>query len=513
VKWRPDSEHAYLWYRAVIKTINWDYFICEFKHNDVVNRDIFERDTIRLANPNPTNRISDFFIAEVDIPDDLHDFCYVNTHCHDELKKAIQAINVEFGNGRLRVMTSYDLSKKVDIIADLHIKQLYEKMLLSFKLNQAQEQLKRRKGGAMTQTLAVTADHMRLIKSAVNLTKAQKLDGIVDITIDDVKSSITVYGDDEDAIQRARDLFELKEKNYIVPRAVVSRIIGQKGRQIQEIIDRSNIAKVRFPSDDETTSILKMSRTEITKNAIIILIGTKEALSDAVTLMDYLVGSLSELQAMSERQKRLDSKLNKLKHSKSTNQLNSSGYSSADSTTSSTSTTRTTTTRRGRRGGRRGSRRECPSARSSSDESSEQRNYQNESTSPLDTSTEPERIEKVEQWLNRVDEEENEDDVVFDWADEPCPADIVRADSPHPHRSPISSISADSSMETTPQKRTRRGSKQHQKHSSSSFADMAKQKSRADIEHEYRLEQQRRLNEAVQPPKMIVTVRGGRKWK
>ena len=50
-----------------------------------------------------------------------------------------------------------------------------------------------------------------------------------------------------------------------------------------------------------------MSRTEITKNAIIILIGTKEALSDAVTLMDYLVGSLSELQAMSERQKRLDS--------------------------------------------------------------------------------------------------------------------------------------------------------------------------------------------------------------
>ena len=159
----------------------------------------------------------------------------------------------------------------------------------------------------MTHTLAVTADHMRLIKSAVNLTKAQKLDGIVDITIDDVKSSITVYGDDEDAIQRARDLFELEEKNYIVPRAVVSRIIGQKGRQIQEIIDRSNIAKVRFPSDEETTKILKMSRTEITKNAIIILIGTKEALSDAVTLMDYLVGSLSELQAMSERQKRLDS--------------------------------------------------------------------------------------------------------------------------------------------------------------------------------------------------------------
>ena len=48
------------------------------------------------------------------------------------------AVNIEFGNGRLRIMTSHDLEKKLDIIADLHIKQLYEKMLASFKLNQVQ---------------------------------------------------------------------------------------------------------------------------------------------------------------------------------------------------------------------------------------------------------------------------------------------------------------------------------------------------------------------------------------
>ena len=47
-----------------LQTINWDYFICEFTYNDNINRDIFERDTIRLANPNPTNKISDFFICK-----------------------------------------------------------------------------------------------------------------------------------------------------------------------------------------------------------------------------------------------------------------------------------------------------------------------------------------------------------------------------------------------------------------------------------------------------------------
>ena len=167
--------------------------------------------------------------------------------------------------------------------------------------------MKRRKGQAEVESFKVNAEYMRLIKSATNLSKAQKLDGIIDITIDEAKSTITIFGDDADSIQRARDIFDLKERNFIVPRAVVSRIIGQRGRQIQEIIDRTNIAKVRFPSDQETNKILKMSRTEITKNAIIILIGTSEALADAVTLMDYLVGSLSELQEMNERQKRLDS--------------------------------------------------------------------------------------------------------------------------------------------------------------------------------------------------------------
>ena len=102
---------------------------------------------------------------------------------------------------------------------------------------------------------------------------------------------------------------DLKKPNFLatLKYCSVSRIIGQKGKQIQEIIDRSNIAKVRFPSDHETRSILNMSKSEITKNAIIILIGTKQANENACTMMDYLVGSLNEIQAMHKQHRRLDS--------------------------------------------------------------------------------------------------------------------------------------------------------------------------------------------------------------
>ena len=50
-----------------------------------------------------------------------------------------------------------------------------------------------------------------------------------------------------------------------------------------------------------------MSKSEITKNAIIILIGTKQANENACTMMDYLVGSLNEIQAMHKQHRRLDS--------------------------------------------------------------------------------------------------------------------------------------------------------------------------------------------------------------
>ena len=61
-------------------------------------------------------------------------------------------------------------------------------------------------------------------------------------------------------------------------RNLTSRIIGQKGKQIQEIIDKSKVVKVRFPSDEETKSILgktSMSKDEINRNTVKIFIGTK----------------------------------------------------------------------------------------------------------------------------------------------------------------------------------------------------------------------------------------------
>ena len=178
----------------------------------------------------------------------------------------------------------------------------------------------------------------------------------------------------------------------------------------------------------------------------------------------------------------------------------SSGYSSADSSVLSTSSSTNRTTRRGRRGGRRGSK------KSGSVEKIELEEQK----------IDPEN--KVEQWLNRVEEEEvSVEDIDFtgDWADEPCPIEPdsqYRPDSPHPNRSPLSSVgdlsSSEGSTSSAPQKRTRRGSR------NLTFAEKAKQKSRSQIEAEYRAEKLRieRERSAQNQPKLVISVRSGRRW-
>ena len=64
VKWRSNPEKEYLWYPAIIQNINWDYFVCEFKHKGNVNRDIFERPFMRLRNPNPIIKYDDFYTGK-----------------------------------------------------------------------------------------------------------------------------------------------------------------------------------------------------------------------------------------------------------------------------------------------------------------------------------------------------------------------------------------------------------------------------------------------------------------
>lgn len=310
VFWRPSIDKEYLWYPAVIQSINWDqYFVCQFEHQKQKSVDIFEKKYIRLANPNPTFRVSHFVHTEIDIPHDLHDYCQIHPQCHKDLGKALNAVNLSYSKGKLTIITTEDVSKKMSVLREIHMRKLYERMYETFE--KSEEKAPRKEPDfphAYCEQVLVKPELMKLVigHKGINIRRGKAIRGILDIIVDEQLNEIRIFAENKEAAQKARDTLEFCEKNYMVPKHLTSRIIGQKGKQIQEIIDKSKVIKVRFPSDQETREIL--SKDEVAKNTIIIFVGTKNNILNAECLMDYLVGSLAEIEQMSDDKNTIEKK-------------------------------------------------------------------------------------------------------------------------------------------------------------------------------------------------------------
>ena len=76
------------------------------------------------------------FLAEIDIPDELHDYCQLHPNCHRELGKALDAINMSYSKGKLTVITTEDVTRKLCVLRDIHVRKLYERMYLSFQMSE-----------------------------------------------------------------------------------------------------------------------------------------------------------------------------------------------------------------------------------------------------------------------------------------------------------------------------------------------------------------------------------------
>ena len=186
----------------------------------------------------------------------------------------------------------------------------------------------------------------------LNICRVRAINGVTKISIHPEKFQLLIFAKTDSIAKMAKKILDINEKVYIVPKYLISRIIGQKGKQIQEIIDNSKISKVRFPNDDESSQILEARGiSSVFEKSVIIFVGCRSSLERAELLMDYLVASLEETDEFSEapekKTKKKENNKIKLATIQEKNQLLTSGYSTDSSITS------TTKRRRGCRGGRK----------------------------------------------------------------------------------------------------------------------------------------------------------------
>lgn len=76
-----------------------------------------------------------------------------------------------------------------------------------------------------------------------------------------------------------------------VPQEYVSRIIGQKNRHIQSLVDRVGLAKIRVQSAEEAT---------VPNCVPFAFTGTRSAINDARLLINFNIESLKEIDRLQE---------------------------------------------------------------------------------------------------------------------------------------------------------------------------------------------------------------------
>lgn len=293
------------WIAANVSAIKGGFYVCDFclGEEEQWTKDVVDVSDLRCVNPNGPLTISNLFRTTIELPTELHDFCRTRPDEHKDLQRACEAISVRYDNGKLIIVSEREVSSRVEMLKDFHIRNLNQKAKLAEKVNDLNATLEQTRiiAESISEKFQVDSDLLKYVlgQKGINITRAKQVKGVIQINIDDRKdnrrATISIYAECEDAARKARQILEFSEDHYLCPRKFQGRIIGQQGQRklIQDIVDMSNILKAKVLSPKDATEA-KIDTKDGTMT-VFKFIGTKNNIENAKALMDYLVDSHTEL--------------------------------------------------------------------------------------------------------------------------------------------------------------------------------------------------------------------------